>query len=173
MEIMDTSGKWYIVKKDELLRDANFYLTPWNYDGDPAEIDWLEDVEFNDLGEHLRIAFLETENQQRFRAVSEHELPEKCVAVIHDCAEKEYVAFRAMGFDWRLEDGKLEFSYEFRNQKRTGPCTFPIDRSIIRDLHDSLEKRDVAQRLLGALDTIEDRPGDLQFTKRIVFMRTF
>ena len=41
MEIMDTSGKWYMVKKDELLRNANFYLTPWNYDGDPVEIDWL------------------------------------------------------------------------------------------------------------------------------------
>lgn len=173
MEIMDTSGKWYMVKKDELLRDANFYLTPWNYDGDPVEIDWLEDVEFNDLSEYLRITFLETKNQQCFRSVSEHELREKCLAVIHDCAEKEYVAFRAMGFDCRLEDGKLEFSYEFRNPKHTGTCTFPIDRSIIRDLHDALEKRDVAQRLLGALDTIEDRPGDIQFTKRIVFMRTF
>ena len=99
MEIMDTSGKWYMVKKDELLRDANFYLTPWNYDGDPVEIDWLEDVEFKDLSEYLRITYLETKNQQCFRCVSEHELREKCLAVIHDCAEKEYVAFRAMGFD--------------------------------------------------------------------------
>lgn len=175
LEIMDTNGKWYMVKKDELVRDANFYLMSWTFDGDPVDIDWLEDSRYEDLSEELRNKFSEAPNQQCYKFAMVSDLRAKCFEIIKAAMAKEYAAFRALGFDCELtNDGtEIEFSYKFRNYKHTGPCTYPVDSSLILDLRDALEKKDIAERLLGVLDTLEDPKDGIQFIKRIVFVRTF
>lgn len=174
VEIKDSHGKWYMLKDClELVSDANFYLTPWAIDGDPLEVDWLDEEKYENLSESLRREYSEAPSQYCYHYANSDTVREKCLEILRAALEREYVAFRAMGFDCTIDGDHLEFSREFQNSKHTGPCTFPVDKSIILELREALEKKDRAERLLGVLDTIADRDQDLKFNKRIVFVRSF
>ena len=170
VEIKDPSGEWYIVR---LVDDANFYLTPWTSDGDPIEVDWLEEEKYSGLSESLQREYSESPSQYCFRYADCETIITKCGEILKDALNKEYATFRAMGFDCHIEEDHLEFSYDFKNLKHTGPCTFPIDRSIIFEFREALAKKDVAERLLGVLDTITTIDQNLKLEKRIVFVRSF